>query len=183
MKICKPNNDPARKLYFSAKFQWISRRIHDVVRATHSKSSASQSQPRNHQLLRNGSVNTYRQRWNPWTYNLLLGKPNNNTCFPSGPTQVYITGDQTKWDWRKTAADVVHLCKFCISNIKDLYKEVNRGYLFTMWHNLWKVKARYPQRHVLGNKNCHCHCFENLRSKDNSYSFVISFATVHLFVQ
>jgi hypothetical protein len=30
---------------------------------------------------------------------------------------------------RKTAADVVHLCTFCISNLKDLYDEVNRGYL------------------------------------------------------
>jgi hypothetical protein len=37
---------------------------------------------------------------------------------------------------RKTAADVVHLCTFCISNIKDLYEEVNRGYLCTLWHNL-----------------------------------------------
>jgi hypothetical protein len=104
------------------------------VGATHSKSSASQSQPRNHQLLSNGSVSTYLQRWNPWIYNLLLGKPYNNTCFPSGPTQGYITGDQTKWG--KTAADVVHLCTVCIWNIKDLYEEVNRGYLFTLWHNL-----------------------------------------------
>jgi hypothetical protein len=69
-----------------------------LVGATHSKSSASQSQPKNHQLLSNGSVNAYPQRWNPWIYNLLLGKPYNNTRFPSGPTQGYITGDQTKCD-------------------------------------------------------------------------------------
>jgi hypothetical protein len=57
------------------------------VGATHSKSSASQTQARNLQLLNNGSVNTYPRRWNSWIYNLLLGKTYNNTCFPSGPTQ------------------------------------------------------------------------------------------------
>jgi hypothetical protein len=68
------------------------------VGATHSKSSASQSQPRNHQLLSNGSVNTYPRRWNSWIHNLLLGKTY-NTCFPSGPNQGYIKGDQTRSLW------------------------------------------------------------------------------------
>jgi hypothetical protein len=109
------------------------------VGATHSKSNTSQSQRTNHQLLSNGSVNTYPQGLNPWIYNLLLGKTYNNTCFPSGPTQGNIKGrysedtrpDQTR---RKTAADVVHLCTFCIIYIKDLYEELNCGYLFALWH-------------------------------------------------
>jgi hypothetical protein len=123
------------------------------VGATHSKSSATQSQPRNHQLLSNGSVNTYPRRWNSWINNLLLGKTYNNTCFPSGLTQGYIKGDQTRsdhWDLRKTAADKVHLYTFCITYNKDLYEELNRGYLFTLWHNLrqWKHNNLnwWPQR-------------------------------------
>jgi hypothetical protein len=46
-------------------------------------------------LANHSSVNTYPRRWNSWIYSLLLGKPYNNTCFSSGPTQGYITGDQT----------------------------------------------------------------------------------------
>jgi hypothetical protein len=152
------------------------------VGATHSKSSASQSQLRNHQLLSNGSVNTYPQRWNPWIYNLLLGKPYNNTCFPSGPTQGYITGDHTKWDWWKTVADVVHLCTFCIWNIKDLYEEVNRGYLFTLWHNL--RRWRHDTHTILGwisitHSSDDLHCVRTLglrnRAVPSTSMFVLEF--------
>jgi hypothetical protein len=50
----------------------------EAVGATHSKSSASQSQSRNHQLLSNGSVNTFPRRYNSWIKSLLLGKTYNN---------------------------------------------------------------------------------------------------------
>jgi hypothetical protein len=130
--------------------------FHVTVGATHSKSSASQSQARNLQLLSNASVNTYPWRWNSWIYNLLLGKTYINTCFPSGPTQSYIKGryskkdtrpDQTRsdhWDLRKTAAEIVHLYTSCITYNKDLYEEVNHGYLFTLWYNLRRWKQTMP---------------------------------------
>jgi hypothetical protein len=132
------------------------------VGATYRKSSASQSQARNLQLLSNGSVNKYPRRWNSWIYNLLLGKTYKNTCFPSGPIQGNIKGDQTRsdhWDLRKTAAAVVRSYTLCITYNKDLHEELNRGYLFTRWHNLrrWK-RDTHTIIHSNGQKICLCSC-------------------------
>jgi hypothetical protein len=51
----------------------------ELVGATHTESGASQSQSRNHPLLSNGLVNTFRWRYNSWIKNKLLGKTYNNT--------------------------------------------------------------------------------------------------------
>jgi hypothetical protein len=42
----------------------------------------------------------YPQGWNPWIYNLLLGKTYNNTWFPSGPTQGYVKGRYSEKETR-----------------------------------------------------------------------------------
>jgi hypothetical protein len=34
------------------------------------------------------------------------------------------------------AADIVRLYMFCIMYNRDLYEDLNCGYLFTLWHNL-----------------------------------------------
>jgi hypothetical protein len=49
------------------------------VGTTHINSGAGQSQSRNHQVLSNGSVNTFPRRYNFCINNPLLGKTYNNT--------------------------------------------------------------------------------------------------------
>jgi hypothetical protein len=48
---------------------------------------------------------------------------------------------QSGLDLLKTAADIVHLYTFCITYNKDLYEDLNHGYLFALWHNLGRERA------------------------------------------
>jgi hypothetical protein len=123
------------------------------VGATHSKSSTSQSQPRNHQLLSNGSVNTYPQRWNPWVgpdgkHILLYGLPSNRLYIQGFHLCGYVFTEPLLSSWWFLGCDWLALDLLWVAPTHLMTLEVFPNFIRRdLWHqvHLW-VSSSMPQK-------------------------------------